>query len=265
MDDQAMVLSEAEYLEVKERTTALIQNEAVQYLAPLGIAPEYFAQATMTALSKTPTLARAKPESFAMALLKCAQRGLMPDGESAVLIPFKKDVQLIVMYGGMADIIRRNMPGVGIECSTVWTWEDYSVTKGADAKITHVPRPMPVNLDDDAYRDWRNIVGAYCIIQLPPTVPGAIPVKEQHWMFRRDIERHRAYSRGWKTSSSPWQTNPHKMCEKTVLRQAFGKLPSRSQLFAHLRLSDLDDFSHPVAKVPTQPAIPVRPPPKLLI
>ena len=266
MAEQALVLSEQEYKLAKERTVAIVDRDAEQYLTPLGISPEYFVQATLQAFHKAPGLIKADKESFAMALLKCAQRGLIPDGESACLVPYGSEVAMIVMYGGMLDICRRNMPGVGFESSTVWKWEKFELAKGDDGKLTHIPKPLPDDLDPrKAYKQWSNIVGSYTVITLPPIMPGAMPVKERHWLFRSEIERYRSYSRGWKHPSSPWQQHPQKMCEKTSLRRALGRMPSRSQIFAAVQAGVFDDYQHQTVAPQTRPAVALRPPPKLLI
>ena len=260
MAEQALVISKEEFAEMELRTQKLIDTEASQYLQPLGITPEYFAQATLQAIHRCNALVRADRKSFAMALLKCAQRGLMPDGESAVLVPFKGEVSLIVMYPGMADIIRRNIPGIGIEALTVWKWDDFTLTRGDDSKLTHVPKPLPEGFELDAYKAWSNIVGAYCLITLPPMVRGALPVTERHWMWRAEIERIRNRARGSHTPGSPWKQYPSRMAEKTVMRNAFNRLPSRSQIFASFNPGDLDDYSARTVPAQTAPAAAIRPP-----
>ena len=249
-----------EHLALAKTRTAEIVDRAREYLQPLGIAPEFFAQATVTALMKNVKLLKADKDSFKLALLKCAQCGLMPDGESAVLVPFKKNVTLIKMYGGMLDIIRRNIPGIGVECSVVWEWDDFEIAKGDDARLLHAPRELPADLDLKAYEDWSRIKGAYCVISLPPMVPGALPVKERYWMPRSQIERIRNRAPGSHVPGSPWKEWPAQMCEKTVMRQAFRRLPSRSQIFAAVNSLDLDDYTARTVRVQAQPAAGLLPP-----
>ena len=85
-------------------------------------------------------------------------------------------------------------------------------TRGDDSKLTHVPKPLPADLNLDAYKEWNRIVGAYCLITLPAMVRGAVPVKERHWMWRAEIERIRNRARGSHTPGSPWKQYPSRMC-----------------------------------------------------
>ena len=250
-----------------------IMAEAGKYLEPIGIDAQFFAQAALTARTKDPHLMNADRKSFTLALLKCAQRGLLPDGESAVLVAFKRNVTLIPMVGGMIDIVRRNVPGIAIEANVARVWDEYEVEGGTNPLIVHRIKPMPIGSTIADLNISEKIQAAYCIVTLPPQVPGALPLKESHHMWREEIERIRAGVRGAKNPTSPWVQHPARMYEKTVIRAAFRRLPSRHQIFASADSDALDDYSpegegQGQGRGPGQGAgrvAALRPPPKLLI
>ena len=193
-------------------------------------------------------------------MLKCAQRGLLPDGESAVLVAFKKNVTLIPMVGGMLDIVRRNIPGIAVESSVVREWDDFAIQLGDGGYIRHGPKPMPHGRDPRDLNKIETITGAYCIVTLPPQVRGAEPVKERHHMWRHEIEQVRSRVYGSRTPSSPWTQHPHRMYEKTVIRAAFRRLPSRNQIFAAVDSADLDDYTKRTVQIESKPVAALLPP-----
>lgn len=230
-------------LAVVERRVGTVMAEARRYLEPIGIDEQFFMQATLTALGNDSHLMNADPDSLKMALLKCAQRGLMPDGESAVLVAYKRNVTLIPMVGGMLDIVRRNVPGIGVDASVVRRWDKFRMVKGTSPVLEHEPRPPPADLSADDLGRSETMTRAYCIVTLPPMVRGAEPVQEVHHMWRYEIERIRSRVRNSRTPGSPWTQHAARMYEKTVLRAAFRRLPSRHQIFAALDPGTLDDYT----------------------
>ena len=145
----------------------------------------------------------ADPQSFQAALSKCAQRGLLPDGESAALVPYKDNVTPIPMVPGMLDIVRRNVPGIAIESRVVMRWDEFRIQLGTSPILDHAPTPVPKGLDFKALDDPDSIVGAWCIVTLPPQVRGAEPVKEVHHMYSEVIEKVRSRVYGSRNIGSP--------------------------------------------------------------
>ena len=231
---------------VEERIT-VIMKDAEAYLEPIGINPKMFRQAAVTATLNNGQLMNADEKSFAAAVLKCAQRGLMPDGESAVLVAFNRTVTLIPMVNGMIDIVRRNIPGIGVESDVARTWERewYSVTGGTNPVIVHRKVPPPDGLPPDELERGDSMIAAYCVVTLPPLVPGAAPIKESTNMWRAEIERIRRRARNSRAPTSPWVQHTRRMYEKTAIRAAFRRLPSRNQIFAAVDPVQLDDYPAP--------------------
>ena len=247
----------------KTRTEEIVK-EARYYLTPLGIDPQFFSQAAITAIGKDASLVKSDPQSLKLALLKCAQRGLMPDGESAVLVCFNKNVSLIPMYGGMMDIVRRNIPGIAVDVSVVRVWDEFRYCSGTSPALEHIKKPLP---DDKTLKDLDNpktITGAYCIVTLPPQFRGVEPIRELHYMESHEIEKIRMRVKSSRTPGSPWINHPARMYEKTVLRAAFRRLPSRNQIFANFPSDDLDDYEAKTIDVTPPKVAALQPPPKAL-
>ena len=255
----ATTADEAIIVEAEERVTVLMPK-AEAFLAPLGISTQFFRQCAVTALCQNSHLRGSDKASFDSALLKCAQRGLLPDGESAVLVPFKGNVTLIPMIGGMLDMVRRNCPGIAFESHVVMKWDDFRLQLGTSPILDHVPNALPDGLTFKDIERPENIVGAWCIVTMPPQVRGAEPVKEVHHMHCHEIEKVRSRVYGSRTPSSPWMVYTRRMYEKTVIRACLKKLPSRHQIFAQFDDRVLDDFTDRTVQSVDQPVAGLLPP-----
>ena len=260
MTQELATVADAKIVKLAEERVESLMENITAYLEPIGIDSKFFGQCTVTALATNSHLMDADRGSFKSALLKCAQRGLLPDGESAVLVPFKGNVTLIPMIGGLLDMVRRNCPGIAIQSRVVMRWDEFSVVHGTQAELRHVPHPIPANLDLKALDDPANIDGAWCIVTMPPQVRGAEPVMEVHHMFAAEIEKVRSRVYGSRTPKSPWTIYTRRMYEKTAIRACLKRLPSRHQIFAHFDESSLDDFTHRTVEAVEAPVAAIMPP-----
>lgn len=260
MSQDLTIIENKELVAEQEARVKVLMREAKAYLEPIGISTEFFGQVLLTAMLNSGHLRGANRDSFNAAVLKCAQRGMLPDGESAVLVTFKENVTLIPMVGGMTDMIRRNCPGIGIECRVVRIWDKFRVQHGTSPILDHIPEDMPEGRDIKDLNRIETMKGAYAIITMPPLVRGANPVREQHYMTRAEIERVRSGVYGSRTPKSAWTNHPARMYEKTVLKAAMRRLPSRHQIFAHFDPNDLEDYSKPVRKAEIVPVAAIPPP-----
>jgi len=73
-----------------------------------SITPDAFFRAAYTALTKTPKLQKCTTASLGMALMDCAQVGLVLDGRLAHLIPYGTEAKLIVDWKGYVALGRRS-------------------------------------------------------------------------------------------------------------------------------------------------------------
>ena len=247
-------------VQTEERVNALMKT-AEAYLEPVGIDPKFFAQVTVTALLKDSHLLEScDVESFNAALFKCAQRGMLPDGESAVIVPFGQQATLIPMVGGLLDSIRRNVPGCAVESRIVMTWDRFQLELGSVPIIRHGPESVPSGMELKELDNPKNFRGAWCIITMPAMARGAEPVKEHHYMTKEEIDKVRSRVKGNRNPTSAWVRFARRMYEKTVIRAAARKLPSRHQLFANFDSSVLDEYTSEAEGPPPPPVAGLKAP-----
>ena len=224
-------------------------QEAEPLLEAIGIKPEVYNRIALNALMRTPALANCNPASLRQALLTCAERGLMPDGESCAIVPFKKKVAIIPMIGGMLDMAREAIPGLSVRLRVIYQGEHYEYEERLKTHLVH--KPLPVH-------EWGEsaVVAAYAV----GWQPGASE-PEVEFMYRDEIERfHRAFSRAGE--DSPWHTQYERMCQKTVGRSLLNRYPVRAGLLKRGRPADtIDDVIPPdgereVIDITPQPAQP---------
>ena len=75
-----------------EKVRTLIDRackDALPILEQIGLKPEAFARVAFNAVMTNPKILDCEPKSLRHAVLLCAQRGLLPDGESAAIVPYK--------------------------------------------------------------------------------------------------------------------------------------------------------------------------------
>ena len=240
-----------------ERSTALVanhtikeaSNEAEPILQRFGINPAVYYQVAVNAILRNPNIATCEPRSLRQTLLICAERGLLPDGESAAIVPFKNKATLMVMVGGMYDLVRRVNKHFVLRTKTIFIGEDYQYEDGLVPALNHMPEPK---------HGWgeQNVIAAYAVAE--PTKDSA---KDFVFMFREEIEeKHRNFSRAV-SKETPWFTHYERMCEKTVARALLRKYPIRAGLLsAGLPGDSLDDFippeSSPVAEQAQESVVP---------
>ena len=80
----------------------------IQSALPSVLTKDRFLRVALTTLQKTPQLQKCDEASLCQAMLDCASLGLEPDNRRAHLIPYGKNVQLIVDYKGLVELVMRN-------------------------------------------------------------------------------------------------------------------------------------------------------------
>lgn len=181
---------------------------------PRHMTPERLARIVTTEIRKVPKLAECTPVSFFGAVIQCAQLGLEPGNAlgHAYLLPYGKDVQLIIGYRGMIDLARRSGQIVSIDARAVYEGDKFECRLGLDPHIEHEP-------------DWANpnrtmgdkLQFVYAVAKLKD---GGIQFDV---MSRAEIEGIRARSKAG--NNGPWKTDYQAMALKTVVRRLFKFLP----------------------------------------
>ena len=201
-----------------EKFKKLIEDaseSAKPILEQIGMEPKAFARVACNAVLATPSILDCEPKSLRYAVLLCAQRGLLPDGESASIVPRKGKASLMVGYMGMCDLVRRAIPGTSIRTVSVNDKDDFTYEEGLNLVLTHVRDEKTITVE-------ANLRAAYVVVEFKEGT------KEIEVMFKAEIDRIR---KTYSAASSPaWAKEYAEQAKKTVLRRICKRLPIRSGL-----------------------------------
>ncbi|MET7616983.1 recombinase RecT [Streptomyces sp. NPDC005408] len=179
------------------------------------------ARIALTELRRVEHLAECTQESFAGALMTCAQLGLEPGGVSgeAYLLPFwsKKarayEVQLVLGYQGMIKLYWQHPLAAGLDTHTVHEGDLFEYEYGLEPKLKHIPaRGNAKGQPSDYYAVARLTNGGSAFVVLDV----------------EDVETIRKRSKA--KDFGPWSTDYDAMARKTCVRQLFKLLPKSAEL-----------------------------------
>lgn len=161
-----------------------------------------------------PKLAEASIPSLLGAVLGAAQLGLEPGGTlgHAYLVPYKKEVQLVIGYKGMVQLAMRSGLIASISAQVVREGDVFDFEYGTNFFIRHRPEGGHGGEVTHAYAVARLVTGGDMGVVL----------------FKEDIERRRSRSKAT-GSNSPWQTDYDEMARKSAIRALFRDLPASTQ------------------------------------
>lgn len=87
---------------------ALTKMEDIEKALPSHISKDKFIQVVVTAVQNKPDLLKLNRQSLYLSCIKCAQDGLLPDGQEAALVPMKNNVAYIPMIAGVLKKVRQS-------------------------------------------------------------------------------------------------------------------------------------------------------------
>lgn len=187
---------------------------------PKHLTGDRIARIALTSLRTTKNLAQCTVDSFAGALMNCAQLGLEPGGPAgeAYLLPFwnknigQHEVQLVIGYQGMVKLFWQSPMARHLDAQVVHANDHFEYEYGLEPRLVHRPsltgRGQPI---------------AYYAVASMTNGGSAFVV-----MAPDDIERIRRRSRA--KDDGPWKTDYDAMAKKTAIRQLFKILPKSSEL-----------------------------------
>ena len=225
MGTNAIVLSKTDRVYIQKLSTEIVSKN-VQSLEDMGMSMAVYKRATMNAIINNPALLKVNQDSLKAAIFRCVERGVMPDGEQAALVPYKGHVQAIMMVRGMLDKLRQWNPAAAVQAEIVYEGEHYQYELGTELTLTHIPQR-------GIERAWETMIAAWATIHYPGQVQ-----PEYEWMWRDEIEAIR--DRDKEKLSGPWVRDWKRMVKKTVLRPLIQRQPIRG-----LIASDFDDDMAP--------------------
>jgi recombination protein RecT len=213
---------------VKKDIKALLTDDRVRAqiaaALPRHMTADRMARVGLTALLRTPKLANCSPESFMKAMMDCSAMGIEPDGRRAHLIPYGDQVQLIVDYKGLVELVRRSGKVKSIMAHVVYERDHFKYELGLSPNIEHKP----------ARGDRGRATDAYAVAQLDDD---AIQFEV---MSFDEIEAIRTRSKAAK--SGPWVTDWPEMAKKTVFRRLTKWLPLSYEVQEAINIDDRHSF-----------------------
>lgn len=180
--------------------------------------PERFMRIAVTAITKNPKLAECTQTSLMGCLLDLAQLGIEADGRRAHLIPFKRnykegnnwksvmDVQLIIDYKGLVELVKRGGDVVTIHADKVCKNDNFVVDMGEIKKH---------QIDYSSPRG-----AAYAYYAYAKMKDGSIQTQV---MTLDEVETIRQSSNG--KDGTPWTKHFDEMAKKTCFRRLSKWLP----------------------------------------
>jgi recombination protein RecT len=186
---------------------------------PKNVDTDRFTRMTITALQNNPTLLEADKDSLYLAILKCAETGLAPDGKEAVLVVYNTKVgnnqwRKMVQFQPMVTGIIKKLGEVGVKCETETVHERdfFEYEAGDNPKITH----RPAKLGEDRGK----MIGAYAILRMQ-----GIDTPYREVMDAAAIEVVRSQSK--QPDSLMWTKFSGEGYRKTVLRRCAKRIPTK--------------------------------------
>ena len=175
---------------------------------PEHLKAERMIRIALTAVRTTAKLQSCNPQSLLAAVMLAGQLGLEPGPLGhAYLVPYGNEVQFIVGYKGLLDLMWRSGKVQSVAVHEVCEKDLFEFEYGLDERLVHRP----------ALTERGPVKCYYGVVRMKD---GGHHI---HVMSREDIDAIRRRSRA--SNNGPWQTDYDAMARKTVLRQMARWLP----------------------------------------
>ena len=158
---------------------------------------------TKMAARKNSALLRCTSGSLLWSFLDAARCGLEWDGVEGALVPFKDECRFIPMYQGLIRVATSSGTIKKISAVCVYRADEFSVLRGTEERIHHVPSFIAEQRDAD-------IIAAYAVATL------ANGERTFSVLTRGQIDRVRASSRA--KDNGPWVDWFPAMAQKTAVK-----------------------------------------------
>lgn len=209
---------------------------------PDHITPDKFIRTILTAATINPEIIACDRRSLAIATMRAANDGLLPDGQEGAIVPFKGKAQWIPMYQGLLKRFRNSGQFEWISAGIVYDGEEF------DHWIDEFGEHFKHRPGDD--RDPSAIRRVYAIAR---TKDGGKFIAD---LSLREVEKHRAQSRATR-EDGPWNVWREEMMKKTALRVLSKLLPKSSDIEQLMREDEAELYG--VEKATPQPESVVPP------
>lgn len=189
-------------------------------LTGTGISEETFVAQIANACRANPALWECEPATLLGSALRAAQLGLAPNDVRNLcwIIPYKRQAQFQIGYGGVLELARRAVPGLKFDGRAVYPNDEFDVDFGKPEPLKH--RPAVVcgkERGGEAY--------AWYVRALYPD--GGVQI---HVLDREGVEQHRKFSK--QPNGEMWTKSYDAAALKSVVLDMKRWLPSSAQLVA---------------------------------
>ena len=204
---------------IRERINSDGFKQAIAEILPKHVTPDRMARTALTALTRTPDLAKCDQASFFRCMMDLSQWGLEPDGRRAHLIPFRNrranitECQLIIDYKGLVELAYRSGVVSKIHADVVHAGDLFVYNLGEVQQ--HIP--FFLRTDSEKPEAQGEVIAAYCIVALKD---GA---SKTEILPRDEVESIRNRSRAG--NNGPWKTDWNEMAKKTAFRRVSKWIP----------------------------------------
>ena len=201
------------------------KKDLIERALPKTITPDRLIGIFNMILRGAPQLSQCTQMSLISAVIQTVQLGLQPGNIGHVyLVPFnnkKKDgsyqreVQLIVGYRGLCELVNRSGRATVLSAEVVKQNDFFEYEMGLEPKLRHVP----------ADGDRGEPIGVYAIAK--NLLAGE---KVFVYLQQEQIDKVKASSKAGKSSFSQWTTWPDEMAKKTAVKRLVKLLPLSSEI-----------------------------------
>jgi len=214
-------------------------KEQIASALPKHMTPDRLARVVLTTIRTNPTLLECTVPSLMSCTMQAAQLGLEPGllghcyfvpfnrkikGSNGTPDRWVKDVQFIIGYKGLLDLVRRTGDVKEIAAHAIHECDEFQVVYGYDSTLRHVP----------AFGDRGPVVGFYAYAQ---TSDGG---RYCEVMSLADVDAIRNRSKS--KDGGPWVTDYNEMGRKTVLRRLCKYLPISIEIADHIGEDERREF-----------------------
>lgn len=196
---------------------------------PAHVTPEKFTRVLLTSIRNNEKILLCERNSLFSAVMKCAQQGLLPDGEEAAIVPFGSTAQLMPMTKGILKKIRNSGELASISAEVVHQYDIFKYW--IDENGPHL------NHEPNFLSDRGEPMAVYALAKTKDgAVYSEILTKEQV-MAIKNVSRSK--------DSGPWKGSFElEMWKKSAIRRLSKRLPMSTDLEEVIKAGDDDtDFS----------------------
>jgi recombination protein RecT len=205
---------------IRKNLTAM--NDQFKAALPAHVSVSKFTRTAMTAIQTTPALLKADRRSLFAELTKCAQEGLVPDGQEAAIVPFRDQAKYMPMVKGILKKVRNSGELASITAQLVYENDEFEFWIDSDGEhLNHKPK---------IFGERGKRIGVYALAK---TKDGAVYIEV---MTEDDIAAIRKSSRG---NNTPWNGPfASEMEKKSAIRRLSKRLPMSTDLEMTVKADD---------------------------